>query len=67
MNKKILSVGLFLTVFLMASFVVMAQPTIPTPPSAPIDGGLSFLLAAGVGFGIRKITEKNKRSDNIDK
>jgi uncharacterized membrane protein YgcG len=29
--------------------------------SAPIDGGLSILLAAGVGLGAKKIYDKNKK------
>lgn len=30
------------------------------PDSAPIDGGLSLLLAAGIGYGARKLRKKNK-------
>ena len=30
-------------------------------PSAPVDGGLTILLAAGLGLGIKKAL-KNKRS-----
>jgi len=30
-------------------------------PDAPIDGGLSLLLAAGVGYGVKKIRDgRNK-------
>ncbi|MCX6257560.1 MAG: hypothetical protein NTW49_06670 [Bacteroidia bacterium] len=34
----------------------------PTPNggSAPIDGGLSFLIALGLGFGARKYYKENK-------
>ena len=28
--------------------------------NAPIDGGLSLLLAAGVGYGINKVRKKGK-------
>ncbi len=32
-------------------------------PDAPIDGGLSLLVAAGVGYGAKKLKEKrNKQS-----
>jgi hypothetical protein len=27
----------------------------------PIDGGLSLLVAAGVGYGVKKIKEKRKK------
>jgi hypothetical protein len=29
-------------------------------PNIPIDGGLSALLAAGAGYGIKKIYDKKK-------
>lgn len=44
--------------------VVMGQsaPILPGAPSqAPIDGGLSILAAAGVGYAMYKL--KNKRED----
>lgn len=31
------------------------------PDSAPIDGGLSLLVAAGVGYGAKKMKEKRNR------
>lgn len=31
-------------------------------PSAPLDGGLSLLLAAGIGLGVKKAIERNKAS-----
>lgn len=34
------------------------------PPCVPIDGGLSWLLIAGVAYGGKKIFELNK--ENID-
>ncbi len=32
----------------------------PSDPACPIDGGLSLLLAAGAGFGIKKIRDAQK-------
>ncbi len=32
------------------------------PDGAPLDGGLSLLLAAGVGYGAKKISAKRKKS-----
>lgn len=31
-------------------------------PSVPLDGGLSLLLAAGVGYGARKVVISKKKS-----
>ena len=46
-------------------YLAMAQ-TDPGPcPDCPIDGGLSLLLAAGVGYGARKYRQGKKRSENV--
>lgn len=38
------------------------------PPCVPIDGGLSWLLIAGVAYGGKKVYEMNKdKSDEDDK
>lgn len=35
-------------------------------PDTPIDGGLSILIAAGVGYGIKKVRdERKKRTNNL--
>ena len=42
---------------------VMAQPSLPSPPgNAPVDGGLSLLVAAGVGYGAKRIRESRKKN-----
>ena len=42
---------------------VYAQPSSPgSDVDAPIDGGLSLLIAGGVGYGIKKSREKKERS-----
>ena len=34
-------------------------PTLPgSPQNAPVDGGLSLLVAAGVGYGARKLKQR---------
>ncbi len=44
-----------------------AQPGVPDPncdpsdPTCPIDGGLGLLLAAGIGYGIKKINSSYKK------
>jgi hypothetical protein len=42
-----------------------ADPLVPSDPGSdpdvPIDGGLSVLLAAGVGYGIRELKKKRHK------
>ena len=33
------------------------------PDTAPIDGGLSLLIASGVGYGVKRI--RNKKKDSV--
>ncbi len=33
------------------------------PADVPIDGGLSLLLAAGVGYGIKKYREQRRKKE----
>ena len=58
--KKIL----FLSAALVAiAFAANAQAYCP-PNAAPIDGGLSILLVAGVaGYATKKLAERTKKSD----
>lgn len=45
------------------SFAQVGQPGCdPFDPACPIDGGLSFLLAAGVGLAARKAFKTSKTS-----
>lgn len=43
--------------------VALAQPPPPpvNPAAVPIDGGLSFLLAAGLGLGAKKAWEMRQK------
>ena len=59
MYQKIIPTLLFLFVL----GVSLAQPPIPPPNAvgAPIDGGLSLLLAAGAAYGAKKVYDfRNK-------
>ncbi len=42
--------------------VVNAQPNPGGDPDVPIDGGLSLLLAAGVGYGAKKVHDARKKN-----
>lgn len=35
-------------------------------PDAPIDGGVSLLIAAGIGYGIKKAHDKRKQHKVLD-
>jgi hypothetical protein len=66
-NKKL--IALFLTIAVPAlSLTVMAQGGPPVggnppcwpPPCIPIDGGLGFLVAAGIAYGGKKVLDLRK-------
>jgi hypothetical protein len=56
---------LLVILFLAVPAIVNAQgPGDPGGEPTPIDGGLSLLLAAGVGYGAKKINDNRKRNNN---
>jgi hypothetical protein len=57
MRSKIINVTLLTLCFLIPVLPLFAQPT---PPDVPIDGGVSLLLAAGVGYGIKELRKKRR-------
>jgi len=64
--KKILNIQtLVILLVLLLPVLVHAQgPSDPggDPENAPIDGGLSLLIAGGVGYGVKKVREKRASS-----
>ncbi|MBN8836467.1 MAG: hypothetical protein J0I09_04375 [Sphingobacteriia bacterium] len=58
-NNKLIYTVAILGVCLLYSFPLFAQPS--TPSDAPVDGGLSMLIAAGAGYGIKKVKESRKK------
>ena len=54
-------------VFISITSLLQAQPPSPggDPNSAPVDGGLSLLIAGGVGYGVKKARERRKKQENI--
>ena len=60
-TNQVLKIAYILFVLLSISGIIHAQ-TDPgaDPDNAPIDGGLSLLIAGGVGYGVKKIREKRK-------
>ncbi len=70
--KSLLIISVFarviclVVIFVFASVVGLAQDPggIGGDPDAtvPFDGGLTILIAAGVGYGVKKIRDEQKRS-----
>jgi len=62
MIKAIKVLALIVLIFIISNESLLAQISHPSngtdPDSAPVDGGLSLLIAGGVGYGIKKIREK---------
>ena len=54
---------LFVTLLLFCSDIFAQGPggdPGDDPDLIPVDGGLGFLLAAGVGYGVKKVRERRK-------
>lgn len=54
----------FISAFILfiPAFIAIAQPGgDPTPSSVPIDGGVSYLAAAGIAYGIKKYRDSMKK------
>ena len=68
-SKQFWKLGFILSLSIFLSMMVLGQatttPTTPTDPGndvdAPIDGGVSLLVAAGIGYGIKKVKDNRKK------
>ena len=61
MKKCSPSIFNFIMVFIVLCIPMLAHAQGPDP-DAPIDGGLSILLAGGIGYGIKKIRDNRKKN-----
>lgn len=60
-NQLIKIICLFIVLLAITAIKAHAQPAdLGGEVDAPIDGGLSLLIAGGVGYGIKKIREKRR-------
>ena len=66
MNKA-LTILIFLIIFIVTPIFVqtaIAQPPPPPVEPIPIDGGLGFLLAAGIGYAAKKLYAQRETPEN---
>ena len=68
-TKWILMLSVLMLVFCFLPSLVHAQPDPGGDPDAtvPIDGGLSFLAAAGVAYSVKKIKAYRKKKEESNK
>ena len=60
MKNKFSAAILLTGVFCLTATVLFAGP--PPPPTAlPVDGGLTLVLAACAGYGVKKINDSRKK------
>jgi len=62
--KKIFNLQTLMILLVMLLPVLVHAQSDPggDPDTAPIDGGLSLLIAGGVGYGVKKVREKRASS-----
>lgn len=67
-NKRALTIGIVILICLIQPLTGVAQVVDPgcdpLDPACPIDGGLSLLIAAGIGIGAKKAYDKKRKSVN---
>lgn len=66
--KYFLALGLIMIILICIPVLVHAQtdPNCdPLDPGCPIDGGVGILLAAGIGYGIKKAKNLRKIKNSL--
>lgn len=64
--RTIVSAGTLFMFFLLVPAITNAQVADPgDDPDLPIDGGVSLLVAAGVGYGIKKYRDERKKKSEV--
>lgn len=61
-GRLLFTLSIFILFFIFLPAVLHAQIDPEGDPDAPIDGGLSILLAAGVGYGFKKMRDNYKKN-----
>jgi hypothetical protein len=60
--KKIQIISMLVTILCISPFFALAQDP-GDDPDAPIDGGLSLLIAAGAAYGVKKYRNARKQKN----
>ena len=60
MNKRVFTILLILTFVVIVVMPSLSQPPDPPPEQSPIDGGVGFLLAAGLIYGVHRFKKSRK-------
>lgn len=63
MKKRDIYFGLLLLIGIALPMITLAQGPID-PNDAPIDGGLSLLVAAGAAYGVKKYRDGKKKQES---
>jgi len=62
MKTKLLRVAGVLAIAMLIAMPVMAQDNFDNPEDdIPVDGGITLLLAAGAGYGAKKLRDNRKK------
>jgi hypothetical protein len=67
-SKSLLIAVIIICAFMCMPSLVFAGATDPycPPTEAPLDGGLTLLIAAGIGYGVKKVYDKRKKDKATD-
>ena len=63
-NNNVKSIIMLVILIALPSIFVLAGPRDlgGDPGGAPIDGGISLLVAAGIGYGVKKVKDSRKKA-----
>lgn len=65
-GRNVLFASLLIILFNIIPTIANAQIDPGEDPDAPIDGGLSLFVAAGIAYGVKK-ARNNKKIEHTDK
>jgi len=60
MKNLTFALSLAVVAFLSILSTAFAQSA-PPPPAVPLDGGVTFLIAAGAALGVKKLLDLKRR------
>ena len=64
-TKFVIFTGMLIVLLNVLPCSLKAQSPPDGDPDAPIDGGVSLLVAAGIGYGIKKHRDSRKKDNSI--